>query len=1265
MSKTLNIAHPLRLALAYALLGVLWVMGSDLLLPFVAAAPAVSAELEQAKGLIFILITSVLLYFLLTRYSPPKPLTEVSPLPGARRLVLLITLLVMVVPALLFVVSRVEAPHLEVQAYNDLSAIAELKSTQVTNWLDERHSDGMSLSEDPSFMRDVAAAMDSNGDDDWETVRQRLTAFLNAYDYRAVSLLDPLGNNRLQVGVEPTETDAHRLDAPTHRSPHMDLVRNQELSDPNPIGHEFIHHSHDDQSLHLHFVFALRLSPAEAPIATLQMAVKPEQFLFPYINRWSTASPSGETLIAEASGEHVVFISPLRHKEARPGSLTRPLSENTLPAAVALRSGGSGIFQGADYRGVDVLAAYHPIEGTGWQLIAKIDHSEVMAPLYTLVTWVGLIALLAITLIGALLLRMWQQQQRVGSLTLEAERHKTDTLLQQFFDLPFVGIAITSPQSKQWLRFNERLCEIFGYPREELANMSWAELTHADDLDADLAEFDKVMRGESDGYSMDKRYIRKDGSVVDAYIDVKCIRKADGSVDYFVAMVQDIGERKAAEQRLSDSETRFRAVFDTVNDGILLADVEAGRFAMSNTAIEQMLGYSGEELKQLGLEDIHPAESLDDVRDEFRRQLQGEKTLAKDIPVLRRDGSVFTVEISAAPVTINGRRYMVGAFRDITERLQVEKQVRDSLKLLDFAIEQIPIPVIIASAPDVTITYINHAAKALLAKPVDDPRTIPLDKHREYWPTFDPDGTPYQIKDLPLTRAIQGGETTQGEEIIVRHQEGEHWIVASAAPLQDESGAIIAGILAFPDITVQKQAQLKIEQARKEVQRYLDIAGVMLVSLDTKGRIQLINRRACETLGYDEEELQGRNWFECCLPEKGREETRAVFDSLLNDTLDGAEYAETPVLTRDGKERIIAWHNTVVRDEQGIIIGTLGSGEDITERKQIEEQLRHQRDELFLAKQILDSHLDNSPVGVIEWNSDFRILHWSDRAETIFGWTEAEVLGKHPSEFSFVFDEDVDQISVIIDNLLSGKQDQYHIINRNYRRDGSIVYTDWYNSALRDEQGQLLSILSLVQDITEQHTAEEELKQRENLLQKTFDILPVGLWFADANGQLLRGNPAGMAIWGGEPLVGREKYGVFKAWRLPERNPIPPDDWALAHTVTEGITVTDELLEIEALDGTHKTILNYTAPVTDEAGNIEGAVVVNLDITERQRVQQELQERVDELNRWYEATLGREERMLELKQEINRLLQQSGQPPRYPSAETDTTTRNPSEEPPA
>ncbi len=148
------------------------------------------------------------------------------------------------------------------------------------------------------------------------------------------------------------------------------------------------------------------------------------------------------------------------------------------------------------------------------------------------------------------------------------------------------------------------------------------------------------------------------------------------------------------------------------------------------------------------------------------------------------------------------------------------------------------------------------------------------------------------------------------------------------------------------EINERKQAEMTVRKERDTAQRYLNISGVMFVVINADRKVRLINKKGCEILEYREEDIIGKEWFSSFLPERIRDKTIRVFESLMAGDVDPVEYHENPVLTKSGKEKTIAWHNCVLRDEEGRIRATLGSGEDITKRKQAEEELKKTNQEL-------------------------------------------------------------------------------------------------------------------------------------------------------------------------------------------------------------------------------------------------------------------------------------------------------------------------------
>lgn len=340
------------------------------------------------------------------------------------------------------------------------------------------------------------------------------------------------------------------------------------------------------------------------------------------------------------------------------------------------------------------------------------------------------------------------------------------------------------------------------------------------------------------------------------------------------------------------------------------------------------------------------------------------------------------------------------------------------------------------------------------------------------------------------------------------------------------------------DLSDRQEAAQALQRQRDQAQQYLDIAAVMMLALDRQGRITLINHKGCQVLGYQEEELLGRNWFESFLPEAGRRAAQEVFAGLLAGRGATLDYAENTVLTKSGKERLIAWHNTILHDDQGAITGTLSSGEDITERRRSEAALQESQRRLSLAQEI-------AHIGNWEWDVATGKTTWSDEVYRIFGLTPQEIEPSYELARHHVHPDDVEFWAAAVQEALAS-QDRFRLDYRGLRADGRLVWI--YNEGFveRDAAGIATGIKGTAQDITARKQAEaalsqhnlelreiaRQLEQSRNTLQLIIESVPIRVFWKDKNLRYLGCNTLFARDAGfdrPEELLGQDDYSM--GWR--------------------------------------------------------------------------------------------------------------------------------------
>jgi len=278
----------------------------------------------------------------------------------------------------------------------------------------------------------------------------------------------------------------------------------------------------------------------------------------------------------------------------------------------------------------------------------------------------------------------------VRSLSHEIEEHKRaedelkmtgEQISIMIESLPLIPYTCRAEGDFEATYISKSVTRIAGYqPEDFTSNPSfWADNIHPEDKQKVFAELPRLF--ENGEYYHEYRWKVSDGSYKVFGDTLRLMKTPDGKISHIIGTWQDITERKLALEALEQSEEKFRTLFDNATDGIMLADLETKKQYMANKKICKMLGYSLEEILNLSAMDLHPEKDMPWIMEMFEKQASGEISLIENIPVKRKDGTVFYADINTSPVNIGGKSYNLGIFRDITERRRNEDMRRDNERL--------------------------------------------------------------------------------------------------------------------------------------------------------------------------------------------------------------------------------------------------------------------------------------------------------------------------------------------------------------------------------------------------------------------------------------------------------------------------------------------------------------------------------------------------------------------------------------------------------
>jgi PAS domain S-box-containing protein len=498
-----------------------------------------------------------------------------------------------------------------------------------------------------------------------------------------------------------------------------------------------------------------------------------------------------------------------------------------------------------------------------------------------------------------------------------------------------LGIALSSPSDYRFVRANEMFCRMLGYSEEELASLTFKDITPPEFLHEDVENIRRLSEGEIPLYRTEKAYMRKDKSRIWASTTVSTIRGKDGKVANFLAMVEDISERKAAEAELASSEERLKILFEYAPDAIYLMDLE-GVFSAGNKAAERLIGYDRSEIigKNMAESGILPEDQFPKAADILGRNRRNEPSGPDELSLRRKDGGIIDVEMRTYPVKVMDGTMVMGIVRDVTERKKAQEALRESeenyrriFQLSPESIFLIGVDGIISNVNDSACRRLGYAAGEILGRNIKDlaflsdgSRAIVIDSFRRRM--AGEELPPYEI-----------GLTTKAGEILT--------VELVASPLYDGAGRIYGDLVMAIDITERKKNEEALRQSEEKYRSLFEnaVIGVFKETADGK-RFLDVNPAMTRLFGYGSPEEMVSAVSDIGSEIYADESQR---QNVMAQILDGGGTLfrfENGYVRKDGSRFTGSLNIRIMRDSEGKPMYLEGFVEDITERKRAEEGIR-------------------------------------------------------------------------------------------------------------------------------------------------------------------------------------------------------------------------------------------------------------------------------------------------------------------------------------
>ena len=695
---------------------------------------------------------------------------------------------------------------------------------------------------------------------------------------------------------------------------------------------------------------------------------------------------------------------------------------------------------------------------------------------------------------------------------------ESEERFRKVFDEGPLGMALVQPDH-HFTRVNKTFCTMLGYSEEELTILKFTEITHPDDIKLGVELTQKLYRGEIPSFSVEKRYMKKNGEVLQARLIASLFRDMKGHPVYSIAMIEDITERKRAEESLRESESKYRSIFENSIDGILLTYPD-GRVGAANPAACQILGRTEEEIcasGRYGVTDPADPRLPAAVKERARTgRFSGELTHK------RKDGTKFPAEISTSVFKDRDGREMTSmVIRDITERNKVDAALKESEEKYRTLVEQSLQGIMIGQGFPPSVVFVNPAMAKMLGYTHEELTSLsPKEIEASVYPE---DRVAFFDR---FSDRLQGEPPPSNFEFRAIRKDGEiRWMEVSANRIKYQGQPAVQAT--FIDIDERKRAEETLEQSRVLLRSVIDSQSDLIWSIDAPSLRLLMYNQAfvdyyLQVLGIRVE--NGMSPDDLLPTDDLRKQWHEFYQRAVREGSFEIEYR-----MQTSKRTLQLSFNVLARDRT--VFGISVFAKDITERKKADEALRESEERFRrITENMMDMVTQTDVQGICQYASP--------SFKTILGYEPKSMLGK--SLFELVHPEDLNgTLEIALKALATRSTAKFDY--RYKHADGHYVWLQSVGNPLFDLTGQISGTVLVTRDITERieyetrlqalHTHASQLSSTKDIdavVKHTLDAMEVTLGFEHADFLLVENNALQMkgrrgipVTFSAQPLNGR------------------------------------------------------------------------------------------------------------------------------------------------